>query len=83
MQKPMKYMNIYRKIRLFYRGVTVGSGPTVQRPGSPEAATRPYKVALEPLQGPEHRLLGRVVLDTTEDGGFCKIQKMNVAALKN
>ena len=72
-----------KKSGFFYRGVTVGSGPAVQLPGSPEAATRPYKAALEPLQGPEHRLLGRVVLDTTEDGGFCKIQKMNVAALKN
>ena len=83
MQKSMKHMNICRKIRLFYRGVTVGNGPAVQLLGSPEAATRPYKAALEPLQGPEHRLLGRVVLDTTEDGEFCKIQKMNVAALKN
>lgn len=79
----MKYMNICRKIRFFTGALRLAAGRQYSSQAARRLRTRPYKAALEPLQGPEHRLLGRVVLDTTEDGGFCKIQKMNVAVLKN
>ena len=61
MQKTIEYMNICRKNRLFYRGVTVGSQTGGTAPGPPEAAA-------SPTRPPQSLRRGRSVADFGQAG---------------